>query len=156
MDAVDVIKRISNHVIVKSSMSMQMQLGLPYLCKKNNKLCMCLKPHKEVYKEGYIEFYPQQYILELVYPFEQVIHFQNIMFETKINVSEPIIRLSANKMIGAGSYLIGELYQECSRVLDEMKKNGCVSDLSLEYYRKAYYNTINHLGLTSSYGSDLI
>ena len=60
-----------------------------------------------------------------------------------------------NKMTGAGSYLIGELYNECSRVLNEMEKNGTVSDLSLEYCQKAYFNTVKQLGLTPLYGSDL-
>lgn len=155
MDAIDVMKQISRHYIVQSQMSMNMQLGLPYLCRKNNKLCMCFKPHKEVYKEGYVEFYPQQYILEFVYPFEHVINFQNIMFEKHINIFEPVVCLTINKMTGAGSYLIGELYNECSRVLNEMEKNGTVSDLSLEYCQKAYFNTVKQLGLTPLYGSDL-
>ena len=97
MDAIDVVKQISRHYIVQSQMSMNMQLGLPYLCRKNNKLCMCFKPHKEVYKEGYVEFYPQQYILEFVYPFEHVINFQNIMFEKHINIFEPVVCLTIIK-----------------------------------------------------------
>ena len=154
MDAKCIVKLISRHPIVHSQMGMQMQLGLPSLIKKNGKLCMCFKPHKEVYKDGYIEFYPQQYVLELVYPFEQVIRYENLLFEMDVDVSKPVCRVSADKMAGKGAFLIGELYDECSRVLNAMDKNGTVSDLSIEYYEKAYQNAVTQLGLSALYGSD--
>ena len=115
---------------------------------------MCFKPHKEVYKDGYIEFYPQQYVLELAYPFEQVIRYENLLYDADIDVFTPVCRISADKMAVKGAFLIGELYNECSRVLNAMEKNGTISDLSIEYYEKAYQNTVTQLGLLALYGSD--
>ena len=153
MDAKSVVKRIARHSVVHSQIGMQMQLGLPFLEIKKGKLCMCFKPHKEVYKDGYIEFYPQQYILEFVYPFEEVIKFENLLYESEIDVSTPVCRIEAKKMSQKGAFIIEELYTECSRAINAMKKNGTVSDLRMQYFKEAYMNTIDQLGLSKLYGS---
>lgn len=155
MDTKVLVKKLAQHPLVKSDMPLQVQLGLPYLEKKNGKLCISFKPHRELCVEGKIEFYPQQYEITWVYPFEKVIHFSNLNYEKKIDVTGPIARIELQWMAGAGRYVLEELYSECSRVIDCWQQEGDVSYIILKKYQRLYYETAAQLNLSALYGVEL-
>ena len=82
MDAVEIVKKISNHYLVENDIAIQMQLGFPYLEKKSDMLYMSFKPHKEVYQKGKIDFYTPQYKIVFVFPFDHVVYFDTIKSDT--------------------------------------------------------------------------
>ena len=78
MDAKEVVKKLSQHPVVTSDMAMQVQLGLPYLERRNGKLCISFKPHVERVNGENIEFFKPQYEIAWVYPFNHLITFSPI------------------------------------------------------------------------------
>lgn len=153
MDSLKVIKEIISNPMLKSNMSLQMQLGLPYLEKKNDKLCMSFKPHIEAPVFTNIEYYEPQYELELVYPFKKIIKFVNLNFERSINNTEPVAKVDIKELASSGKTVLNELYAACTRVLEFQEQDGKVSDVSIKKYQKVYFETVEKLGLTAVYGS---
>lgn len=155
MDAKELVTQLSRHTLVKSEMPLQVQLGLPYLELRAGKLCISFKPHRELCSNGVIEFYPQQYEIAWVYPFRRVIRFSNLACERELDVSEPVGRISLERMASGGKYLLDELYAACSRVLSFWERDGQVSDVMLKKYQRLYYETAEQLGLSVLYGEGL-
>ena len=153
MNSLKIIKEIISNPILKENMALQMQLGLPYLEKKNEKLCISFKPHMENYVDGNIEYYAPQYDIELVYPFKKIIKFINLSFETTVDTSVPVAKVDAKELSSVGAGYMNELYEACTRVLEFQELDGKVSDLSITKYQKVYYDTVEKLGLTALYGS---
>lgn len=151
MDAAEVIKNLAQSHIVQSEISMQMQLGLPYLEKRNGRLCISFKPHREKYDNGNIEVFAQQYEISWAYPFAHIASYRNLSLCRSMDVSHPIAVISGRKMLSAGKYAIGELYRECSRVLSFQEKEGGVSDVMVKNYQKKYRQTAEMLGLSVLY-----
>lgn len=156
MDALELVKKLSAHRIVEENMSMQVQLGLPYLEKRNGKLCIRFLAHREDYRDGEITFYAPQYIVAWVYPFHQLISFENCLYYGKPELSEPVCVLSAGRFAGRGRYILLDLYEQCSRVLSMQERDGTVSEVTLDRYRKAFYEEVRELGLTKVYGEDAL
>ena len=153
MDSLKIIKEIVSNSTLKENMSLQMQLGLPYLAKKKEKLCMSFKPHIEKYVDGNIEYYAPQYDLELVYPFKKIIKFINLSYETTVDTTVPLAKVDAKELSTVGAGYMNELYDACTRVLEFQEQDGKVSDVSINKYQKSYYDTVKKLGLTALYGS---
>ena len=153
MDSLKLIKEIISNPTLKENMSLHMQLGLPYLEKKNEKLCMSFRPHLEKLANGNIEYYAPQYDLELVYPFKKIIKFINLSYETTVDMSVPVATVNAKELASIGAGYMNELYAACTRVLEFQEQDGKVSDVSIKKYQKSYYDTIEKLGLTALYGS---
>jgi len=92
-----------------------------------------------------IAFYPQQYEIAWVDPFEKVIHFANLAYEKTIDVSKPVGCIRLDRMAGGGRYLLEELYAECSKVITFQEREGKVSNVMLKKYQRLYYETAGHL-----------
>jgi hypothetical protein len=153
MNSLNIVKEIVSNTTLRENMSLQMQLGLPYLEKKNNRLCMSFKPHMEKYVDGNIEYYAPQYDLELVYPFKKIIRFINLSYEITVDISAPVAKVDAKELSSVGAGYVNELYDACTRVLEFQEQDGKVSDVSIKKYQKSYYDTVKKLGLTALYGS---
>ena len=150
MDSVQIVKKISSHYLVTHDMPLQIQLGFPYLEKKNGMLYMSFKAHKEVYRAGSIDFYMPQFELVLSFPFEHVVSFK--MLETESNMPfEAVASVVEKQMLSTGQYLIKELYNSCSRVLTFWEETGGVSDLIIAKYQEQYKETVNALNLQKVY-----
>ena len=152
MDSLKIVKEIISNPTLKENMSLQMQLGLPYLEKKNEKLCMSFKPHMEQYVDGNIEYYAPQYDVELIYPFKKIIKFINLSYETAVDTSVPVAKIDAKELSSVGAGYMNELYAACTRVLEFQEQDGKVSDVSIKKYQKTYYDIVEKLGLTALYG----
>ena len=109
MNSLKIIKEIVSNTTLKENMSLQMQLGLPFLDKKNNRLCMSFKPHLEKYADGNIEYYAPQYDLELVYPFKKIIKFINLSYEMTVDTVVPVAKVDAKELSSVGVGYMNEL-----------------------------------------------
>lgn len=152
MDAIELMDRLSQHPLVLSQLPLQMQLGLPYLEKKRDELCMRFIPHRENFTNHRLEIYPGQYILEFVYPFEKIICFRNLLYETEIDLSAPLCSMTPEFLAARGKYNLNEIYNECSRVLTAREKTGSVSDVMIANYQKLYDSISRRIGLERLYG----
>lgn len=151
MDAEELVKKLSNSPIVQSEVSMQMQLGLPWLEIKNSELCVYFRPHKEEYRNGKIQFFAPLYEIEWVYPFAHMILFRNLKFEDRIDAETPLYEVSGDWVLGIGRYYTKELYKECSEALSFREKNGTVNDIVISKYQAMYRKTVERLGLQKLY-----
>ena len=127
-------------------------MGIPYLEKRNDKLCIFFKPHKELYKNGVYEFYAPQYTVAWVYPFKHLVQFENLLYSEHLVCSEPVKQISGTLYLKKSRYILNELYQECSKVLSFQERDGKVSDVSLKKYQTKYWDTVCELGLNDIYG----
>lgn len=153
MDSLKIIQKINSNPIVKMNMSMQMQLGFPFLEKKGDYLCMSFKPHMEMPDGDSIKYYTPQYELVLVYPFEKIIKYEDLSFSNTGAVNKPIANVKIRTLLSDGKAAMDELYEACNRVLDFQKEDGRVSDTSIKKYQKKYYEVVNRMGLSAVYGS---
>lgn len=146
-----ILQEIMNHPTVRSEMPMQMLLGLPYLEKKSEKLCMRFCAHREEYKNSYVEYFPAQYQLSFVYPFKKICYFSNLTLEQGVDASKPVCRVEATQLTDRGIAFMKELYAACDRVLSFQEKDGKVTDLSITKYQNAFWETVKKLGLEELY-----
>lgn len=153
MDSLKIIEKINANTIVKTNMSMQMQLGFPYLEKIGQYLCMSFKPHMEMPSGNKIEYYRPRYELKLVYPFDKIIKFEDLSFRDTDTIEKPVASISISELVSDGKVAMNELYEACTRVLDFQEEDGRVSDVSIKIYQKKYFEVIDQLGLSAVYGS---
>lgn len=151
MKTKELLKELAMHPIVTSQMSMQMQLGLPYLEKKNDRLCISFRAHRQDYKEGKLLYYPHQYEMTFVYPFKKIVRFSALAYERTVDTSAPVCQADAQWMLKTGNRAIQELYEACDRVLEYQEKDKKVSNVSIEKYQKLYWSTVEQLGLMELY-----
>lgn len=154
MDALELVKTLSAHPVVEENMAMQVQLGLPYLEKRNGRLCIRFLAHREDYRDGEIDVYAPQYQIAWAYPFHKLVFFQNEMYSRQGDWSAPVCTLSAKRLGGRGKYILLELYEQCSRVLTIQERDGDVSDVTLRRYQRAFNEAVRELGLTRVYEED--
>lgn len=152
MDARELLKKLSSHPAVACDMALQVQLGLPYLERKNNRLCISFMPHVESLDGENILFFAPQYHITWVYPFEHVVYFENLSYSRSLDTSDPVHTESLTKYANHGRYILNGLFEECTRVLSFYEKNGMVSDVTIQKYQKSYFDAVQALGLTSVYG----
>lgn len=156
MNAKELVTQLARHPVVASDMAMQVQLGLPYLEKRNGKLCISFKPHQEVLHDETIAFFAPQYEIAWVYPFNRLIHFDNLLYSTAVDLVKPVQTIRVRDYAMRGTFLVEELYRECSRVLSIQESDGTVSDITLRKYRKAYFEVVRELGLEGVYGDGCV
>lgn len=147
----NLIKELMNHPIIRTELPMQMILGLPYLEKKAGRLCMTFMPHREEYRDGFVEYYPRQFEVTFLYPFRRLASFRNLTLEKEISAQEPVCRVEASFLTGQGVRLITELYEACDRLLSFQKQDGKVSDTSISKYQQTFWSTVEKLGLAPLY-----
>lgn len=152
MDAKEVVKKLSQHPVVTNDIAMQVQLGLPYLERRSNKLCISFKAHVERLNGEYIEFYEPQYEIAWVYPFEHLISFENLRYSQNVQMIDPVAEIPLDDYSRHGIYVVAQLYEKCTRVLSFQEQDGMVSDLSLRKYQQAYFEAVYELGLEAVYG----
>lgn len=151
MNAEELVKKLSNSPIVRSEVSMQMQLGLPWLEMKNGELCIRFRPHKEEYRNGKMRFFAPLYEIEWVYPFEHVILFRNLTYEDRIDTKTPLHEVGGDWVLGIGKHYTKELYEGCSEVLSFREKNGRVNDIVISKYQNLYRKSVERLELQKLY-----
>lgn len=156
MDAKAVIKKLSQHPVVTNDMTMQVQLGLPYLERRNGKLCISFRPHMERLDGESIDFYRPQYGIVWAYPFERLMFFENLSCSQNIDLTEPVANIPLKDYSSHGVYMVEQLYEKCTRVLAFQEKDGKVSDLSLRKYQQAYCEVVRDLGLEAVYGDSCV
>lgn len=150
MDAKIVVRDLAQHYLVNHDVSMQMQLGLPYLEQRNGKLYISFKPHKEVFGKKSVDIYEKMYLIKWEYPFRHVVYFEELT--ASADASKPVCSIKAEDFLYKGKRLYDELYDECSRVLSFMEKDNTVSELVMKKYQELYFKVIKELGLESVYG----
>ena len=151
MDAIELVNKLSNSPIVQSEISLQMQLGLPWLSIKNGELCIRFQPHREEYRDGKMQFFAPVYEIEWVYPFAHIILFRNLKYEDQIDTETPLYEIGGDWVLGIGKYYTKELYKECSEVLSFREKNGMVNDVVISKYQNLYRQAVERLGLQKLY-----
>lgn len=151
MDAAELVKKLSSSPIVQSEVSMQMQLGLPWLEIKNGELCIRFQPHREEYRGGKLQFFAPMYEIEWVYPFAHIILFRNLNYEDRIDTETPLHEVSGDWMLGIGKHYTKELYKACSEALSFREKNGTVNDTVVSKYQDLYRKAVERLGLEKLY-----
>ena len=152
MNAQEMIEKLARHPIVRGNVGLQMQLGLPWLEKKNGKLCVTFLPHREDHKDGMIVFFTPQYRISWVYPFDRIVFFENRLYSETPEPAKPAQTVSAERYAERGRFLLKELYAQCSDVLAVYERDKGVSDVTVRKYQKAYFEAVQALGLTSVYG----
>lgn len=154
MDALKLIEELSRHPIVKNDMDIQMQLGLPFLERSDNRLIISFKAHKEIFRNGNMEYYEPVYELSWDYPSKRLIYFKNLYYEEDRCCNAPLHCIDSKTLLSKVKYLYGEIYNECSRCLDLWDKNGTLSDLTLKKYNAALEDAVKCLGLDCIYFAD--
>lgn len=150
MDALTLMERLRMSSVVQAEIPMQMQMGFPWLEKRNGRLCICFKPHREACVRGSIAFYAHQFEIAWVYPFEHLASFRNLTLDRTIDASAPVAQISEKLMLMHG-YSMNELYEACTRLLDAMERDGAVSDEAIERYQRQYSDTVGLMGLSGVY-----
>lgn len=152
MNAMEMMEKLARHPVVRTSVGMQMQLGIPYLEKKNGKLCVSVLPHREECRDGAMLFYAPQYRITWVYPFERIVFFENSLYSGSDMNPEVVHSISVDRYAERGRFLMKDLYEQCGGVLAVYERDKSVSDVTLRRYQKAYFETAEALGLTGVYG----
>lgn len=154
MDALKLIEELSRHPVIKNDMDIQMQLGLPFLEKKDDKLMLSFKAHKEVFRNGNMEYYEPLYDVSWVYPSKRMVYFKDLYYEKDSDCNVLMHCISNKTLLSKVRYLYNEIYSECSRCLDLWDKNGTVSDLTLKKYNAVLEDAVKCLGLDCIYFAD--
>lgn len=156
MNAKELVAKLARHPVVVSDMAMQVQLGLPYLEKRNGRLCISFKPHHEAVQNDSIAFYAPQYEIAWVIPSERLISFDNLLYSSDVDLENPVQTVRVCDYAMRGTYLVEELYRACSRVLSIQETDGTVSDVTLKKYQKFYFETVRDLELEAVYGDGCV
>lgn len=156
MNALELMNQLTAHPVVEESMSLQAQLGLPWLEMRNGRLCIRFRAHREDFRDGCIDCYAPQYDLVWTYPGLHLVFFENHLFSSAPDLSAPVCTFSAQRFAERGKYLLSDLYDQCSRVLELQDRDGTVSDVTLRRYQQTFLETVRELGLTAVYGEDLL
>lgn len=154
MNANEMMEKLARSPAVHANIGMQMQLGLPYLEKKNGKLCVSFLPHREECRDNAMQFFTPQYKITWVYPFDRIVFFENSLYGDEPVVPQLVQTIPLERYAQRGKYILLDLFEQCSRVLSMQERDGDVSDVTLKRYQKAYYEAVQELGLTKVYGDD--
>lgn len=152
MNAQEMMDKLARHPMVHANIGLQMQLGLPYLEKKNGKLCVTFLPHREDFHDGRMEFFTPQYRISWVYPFERIVFFENRLYSENPEAAKMVHAIPMERYAERGRFLLKDLYAHCSDVLAVYERDKAVSDVTLRKYQKAYFEAVQELGLTGVYG----
>ena len=152
MNAMEMMEKLTRHPVVRANIGMQMQLGLPYMEKRNGKLCVTFLPHREACRDGVMEFFAPQYKITWVYPFDRVVFFENCLYTEDPTLPQIVHTIPVNRYAERGRFLLKDIYEQCGNVLAVYERDKKVSDVTLRKYQKVYFETVQELGLTGVYG----
>ncbi len=153
MDALELISDLMRREIIRTEIPIGLQPGLPWLEKCNEKLCISFLMHKEEYSDNSLYYYTPQYAAAWVWPFEHIACFRNLMLEAPVDVSTPICRISADRLLSVGKYGMEDLYRACTEALGVMEKNNSIADAWIRSYQKKFLNLVDTLGMEELYKS---
>ena len=167
----DIERELLRHPLIMGEMGIQMQLGLPWLYRHREDLCLCYKPHREVYQDDTLWIYGAQYELCLVYPSRHIIRFVNLYYERGCRKAEPVCGINGQWMMKEGRQYLEKLYMECSRALqvwtdgDEgeertgretregrEEEKRASKEAAILQYQSLFKETAERLGLLTLYG----
>lgn len=152
MDAKQLIDRLADSPLVRSEISMQMQMGFPWLSMQGGELCISFKPHREDYDGGKIRYYAPQYEAAWAYPFVHVTLFRDLAYASEApDLSFPMAEIDAKWMLGIGKAYLQELYDACTKALTFREENGTITDVVLHRYQELYRKTAVRMGLETIY-----
>ena len=151
MDAKLLIKKLNASTFVQTELPFSMQLGLPYLEIKRGELCISFRPHKEEVVNGQFVLFPQIYEVAWVYPFNHIILFRNLLYETEIDIQKPVCSCNSDWLLGIGKYSLNGLYDACSEVLTFCEETGTINEAVLAKYQELYQKTVQRLGMEQLY-----
>lgn len=154
MNAAKMMEKLTRHSVVYENIGMQMQLGLPYFEKRNEKLCVSFLPHREDCRDGNMMFFAPQYKITWLYPFDRIIFFENSRYYGEDKAMEAVQTIPVERYAERGRFLLKALYEQCDNVLALYERDKAISDVTLRKYRKVYFETVQALGLTGVYGED--
>ena len=151
MDALELVKELTQRDIVASELPIGLQLGLPWLEQRNGRLCIRFLPHREEYAEDRICYYAPQFEIAWVWPFTHLASFRNLTLENEVDVSQPLCTVSADRLLSVGKHGMEELYQACSKTLTIREDTGTITSAWVRAYQKKYMSLIESLDLTELY-----
>ena len=151
MEMRQIVEAVAQSSFVCENIAMSVQLGLPYLDKMGNRLCLRFLPHKQMLQGQQVLFFQPQYELVLVYPFTQVVRFSNLTATQNRPAPEPVCCVDKQFYLSEASYAITELYEACDRVLSFQEQDGSVSDSSIQRCQAAFWETVEALELIPVY-----
>ncbi len=151
MDTLETLHKLANSDIVQAEIPLGLQLGLPWLEKRNGKLCICFIPHREELDGETILYYSPQFEIAWVWPFEHLASFRRLTLDRPIDMEKPVCSVDVNRLVSAGKYGMDELYRECTKILNLMEKNGTVTDAWISSYQKKYRKLTGTLSLETVY-----
>lgn len=152
MDTKELLHELANSDIVKAEIPLGLQLGLPWLEKRNGVLCICFLPHREELDGETICYYPPQFEIAWVWPFEHLASFHRLTLDGPIDMEKPVCTLGVKRLVSTGKFGMDELYQESTKILKKIEYNGAISDAWIESYQNKYKKLTEILGLTALYG----
>lgn len=153
MDTVTLIKKLLKSSIVQSEIPLGLQMGLPWLERRNHSLCICFKPHREELEDEFVCYYPAQYEIAWEWPFEHLASFRKISLDSPVDVSRPCCRISTELLLSVGKHGMDELFCECTTILEHYEQNGSVTDACLRSYQRYYNELVHTLELQAIYGA---
>lgn len=154
MNAENLLNKLSASPFVRAELPLSMQLGLPYLDKRNGELCISFRPHREEVINGQLALFPQIFELAWVYPFEHPILFRNLLYEKDIDTQKPVCSCRCDWLLGIGKYSMTSLYDACSEVLSFREESGTINDAVLGRYQELYRKTVQRLKMEQFYLND--
>lgn len=151
MDAIKFVTELSRHPVIKNDMDIEMQLGLPFLEKKSDRLFVSFRPHKEYFRNGSMEYYEPVYEVSWIYPSKRLVYFKDLYYEDGKDFRKPLHTISEKQLLSKAKYLFAEIYRECSRCLDLWDRDGVISDITVKKYNTMLEEAILGLGLDTIY-----
>ena len=156
IDAVELVKNLAQSQIIQNELPLEMQLGLPYLEKRNGKIIIRFFPHQEVYDEEKVLIYPRKYDIAWVYPFAHLAFFRNLAFDGTEKIEKetsiPLLTISSRRMLSVGKYGMKELFHSCGNLLNLLDENGVVADAIVSRYQNQFFDLVDTLRLRELYG----
>lgn len=147
MNLNSVEKQLLAHPLFEGQISLQLQLGLPWLQQEEDRLVLGYCLHRQCYAENNLWFYPVQWEIKMPYPFRQIIYLAQ-----KSRTGEtPVCHIAGETMLTLGKSLLQELYASADRLI-ALWAEGKARQEDIADYQCRYRDTVKQLGLDAIYG----
>lgn len=151
MNTKEAMRLIAAHPVMRGDVSMQMQPGLPWFEKKQGKLCLRLRLHRQELVKDNVVFYTPGYEVTFVYPFEHIISFKNLRYEPGAEPDSAACTLQQELMLSYYRSAALELYETGDLLLDLQEKDGSVSDAAVAHYQQMFTSAVQRLKMEALY-----
>lgn len=144
--------RMYRHPLFEHEIPLQMQLGLPYFYKRNGQLFLRCFLHRRHYKSGMLLIYPNQYEVEFVYPFRNIVRFEDSQIYMPMNTEIPVCIVEAEHLLTNGKVLLDELYSSADQVIESWVQDGVLLEKSFSDFCNIRKKIIKEFSLGLLYG----